>query len=236
MRERMKVSLLTYTPDAQRVVAAAASNCYSSDGPISIVDNIDDAKAEKLLSRVASMGHDSVFEHAVFTFGAENVSRSLMAQLTRHRVASFSVKSQRYVGESDFGYIAPPSVTESSEAMEVFNRAMNSAEEAYRVLTQMGIPKEDARFVLPNACCTHIVITMNARELNHFFRLRLCNRAQWEIRELAGEMLRLAHDVAPLLFRKAGPGCVYSGCTEGKLSCGRAGEVREKFLALSNSK
>ncbi|MDR1670078.1 MAG: FAD-dependent thymidylate synthase, partial [Oscillospiraceae bacterium] len=185
MVKQAEVRLIAVTPDAERVVAAAARNCYSNMGPSALLDGLDSEKTAELLERVASLGHESVLEHAAFTFTLENVSRALLAEITRHRIASFSVKSQRYVKESRFDHILPPSVQADGEAAGLFDRAMEAAGETYRALLERGIPPEDARFVLPNACCTHIVITMNARELRHFFRLRCCNRAQWEIRSVA---------------------------------------------------
>jgi thymidylate synthase (FAD) len=229
VRKKAEVRLIASTPGPQRLVAAAAKNCYSGKGPNALLDELDDAAVEELLERVGSMGHASLWEHASFTFTLENVSRSLLAEITRHRIASFSVKSQRYVKEKHFDHILPPAVEADEEAVRLFSGAMEAAGEAYNALLALGIPPEDARFVLPNACCTHIVVTMNARELLHFFRLRCCMRAQWEIRSVAGEMLGLARKAAPLLFGKAGPSCVWGGCSEGKLSCGQAADVRRRF-------
>ncbi|MDR0325626.1 MAG: FAD-dependent thymidylate synthase [Oscillospiraceae bacterium] len=223
------VCLVASTPDAQRLVAAAARNCYSGKGPTKLLDEMDDNTVEDLLRRVASMGHASLWEHASYTFTLENVSRSLLAEITRHRIASFSVKSQRYVKETQFDHIRPPTVQADEEAARLFDHAMEAAGEAYRALLDRGIPPEDARFVLPNACCTHIVVTMNARELLHFFKLRCCHRAQWEIRSVAGQMLALAREAAPLLFEKAGPACVWGACGEGTLSCGQADAVRRRY-------
>ncbi|MDR1692757.1 MAG: FAD-dependent thymidylate synthase [Oscillospiraceae bacterium] len=223
------VSIIAHTPEPERVVAAAARNCYSDTGPTALLEGLDRETAESFLQKIASLGHESVLEHASFTFSLENVSRALLAEITRHRIASFSVKSQRYVRETGFSHILPPTVQENDEALAVFDRAMEAAGEAYRALLELGIPPEDARFVLPNACCTHIVVTMNARELLHFFRLRCCNRAQWEIRSVASEMLRLARNAAPALFCKAGPSCVWGACGEGRMSCGRQDAVRERY-------
>jgi thymidylate synthase (FAD) len=229
VQKEAEVRLIASTPEPQRLVAAAARNCYSGKGPNALLDELDNAAVEDLLERVGSMGHASLWEHASFTFTLENVSRSLLAEITRHRIASFSVKSQRYVKERNFDHIMPPTIEANGDAAAVFDRVMAAAGEAYNALLELGIPPEDARFVLPNACCTHIVVTMNARELLHFFRLRCCHRAQWEIRAVAEEMLRLAREAAPLLFDKAGPSCVWGGCGEGKLSCGQAAEVRRRY-------
>ena len=229
MEKQAEVRLIAFTPDAQRLVAAAARNCYSGKGPSKLLDEMDEEAVDDLLRRVGSMGHASLWEHASFTFTLENVSRSLLAEITRHRIASFSVKSQRYVKENQFDHIRPPTVQADEEAAELFDRAMETAGEAYRALLERGIPPEDARFVLPNGCCTHIVVTMNARELLHFFRLRCCHRAQWEIRSVAGQMLALAREKAPRLFEKAGPSCVWGACGEGTLSCGQAEAVRRRY-------
>ena len=223
------VRLIASTPDAQRLIAAAARNCYSSKGPNALLDEMDAAAVSELLEKVASLGHASLWEHASFTFTLENVSRSLLAEITRHRIASFSVKSQRYVKEKQFDHIRPPTVKADGEADLIFERAMEAAGEAYNALLERGIPPEDARFVLPNACCTHIVVTMNARELLHFVKLRCCRRAQWEIRSVAGQMLALARENTPILFAKAGPACVWGSCGEGTMSCGEAVEVRKRF-------
>ncbi|MCL2003357.1 MAG: FAD-dependent thymidylate synthase [Oscillospiraceae bacterium] len=229
MRKSAEVRLIVFTPDPQRLVAAAARNCYSGKGPNALLEELDDASVEDLLERVGSMGHSSLWEHASFTFTLENVSRALLSEITRHRIASYSVKSQRYVKEKPFDYVLPPSLGTDGDAAQLFNNAMEAAGEAYNALLACGVAAEDARFVLPNACCTHIVVTMNARELLHFFKLRCCIRAQWEIRLVAEEMLRLAREAAPLLFDKAGPACVWGACGEGKLSCGQASDVRRRF-------
>lgn len=231
----MTVSLLAHTPDAERVVAAAAKNCYSAVGGKALLERMDDAEVESFLVKFLSLGHESLLEHAVFTFSVDGVSRSLLAQITRHRIASFSVKSQRYVSEKNFESVTPPSVCESAEASDIFAGAVAASGKAYRELIALGIPKEDARFVLPNACATNIVFTMNARELLHFFRLRCCNRAQWEIRALADEMLSLVRSAAPKLFTRAGPGCVWETCPEGTMSCGKAAAIRNKYRGEPNN-
>ena len=143
----------------------------------------------------------------------------MLAQITRHRIASFSVQSQRYVNMFDFQYIVPESIAKRKEILAEYENIMYMIGDAYRMLRQLGIPAEDARFVLPNACETRMIVTMNARELLHFFSLRCCKRAQWEIRAVADEMLRLCKEVAPALFAKAGAGCVRGHCPEGKMGC-----------------
>lgn len=251
-----KVILISYTPDPERVVAQAARLCYSSDGIEEIGRGMTPEKIASFVEMLASMGHDSPTEHASFTFGIEGVSRSLLAQITRHRIASYSVKSQRYVDESGFEYVIPPEIEGIEEAKKEFLAAMEEDRQHYEVisalleqkhrkcLTESGMPEgkaasaarkmanEDARFVLPNACATKMICTFDARSLNHFFSLRCCNRAQWEIRDVAVQMLALVREVAPRLFGKSGPPCLRGTCTEGKMSCGRQTEVRAFFGRL----
>lgn len=252
----MKVELLQYTPEPEKLIAAAAKLCYSSAGIDGILDGLDAEKTAKFLERLASMGHESPMEHVSFTFGIEGVSRSLLAQLTRHRIASYSVKSQRYVKEGQFAYVIPHEIASIPEAKEEFERAMAEDVASYNRLTDILFEKhfanlkasgmeekkaksaaekkaiEDARYVLPNACETSLIVTMNARSLMNFFHHRCCERAQWEIREMATEMLRLVRAVAPTLFRYAGPSCAAGACPEGAMSCGKAAEKREYFLNL----
>ena len=235
---QLRVTLIAHTPDPEKTCALAARTCYSAmeyDDLRALVDEKDQAD---FLRRIAASGHLSVLEHASFTFGVSGVSRALLAQLTRHRIASFSVQSQRYVSlEKGFGYIVPPRIRElGEEAVQEFEAQMAQMQ-AWYVAWQEKLGKgegsnEDARFVLPNACETHITVTMNARELLHFFSLRCCNRAQWEIRALAREMLRLCKHAAPVIFENAGPGCVSGPCPEGARSCGKAAEMREFYKNL----
>lgn len=214
----MKVRLLAHTPDADAICAAAGNSCYSDRPASEIIEDID---AEKTLSRIVGMGHHSVIEHAVFTFSVEGVSRALTHQLVRHRIASFSQQSQRYVSIDEPTYVTPHSIEGNEEAHLLFNETMDTIWDAYRRLEAMGILPEDARYLLPNGCTTNITITMNARELLHFFSLRCCERAQWEIREMAEAMLEECRKVSPVIFGKAGPSCVRGPCPEGKKSCGR---------------
>lgn len=240
----MKVELLTYTPDAEKTIAAAAKLCYSKVGVDDILEGLTPDKCENFIKMLMSLGHESPVEHASFTFAIEGVSRTLLAQLTRHRIASYSVQSQRYVDKENFEYIMPPAIAEIPEAKEIFEKAMENDRETYNKLSGILCEKyianmdvkdakkkaqEDARYVLSNACDTRIIMTMNVRSLYNFFELRCCNRAQWEIRELACEMLRLCKEVCPLLFAAAGPACVRGGCSEGVMTCGSAKEIREKF-------
>ena len=213
----MKVTLLAHTPEPEKVCAAAARSCYSGDGASDLLDKKD---PEGFLAKVVGMGHESVIEHAVFTFSVEGVSRSLTHQLVRHRIASFSQQSQRYVSLETPDYVEPHTVESDPERDRLFNEAMENAWSAYNRLIEAGVPPEDARYVLPNACTTNITITMNARELRHFFGLRCCNRAQWEIREMADKMLEICQEVCPAIFSDAGAACVRGPCPEGKKSCG----------------
>lgn len=213
----MIVRLLAHTPDADRICAAAAHSCYSEDSAADLLETVDPAK---MLRHVIGMGHHSVIEHAVFTFSVEGVSRALTHQLVRHRIASFSQQSQRYVRLSEPTYVVPETVKRDPEAMKVYEEIMDGIWDSYSKLIGMGIPAEDARYVLPNGCTTNITITMNARELLHFFSMRCCNRAQWEIREMADEMLRLCKEVSPVIFSDAGPACIRGPCPEGKKTCG----------------
>lgn len=228
----MLVQLLSHTRDPEEVVAAAARLCYSASSIGTLVEKSRHDR-EGLLAKILDLGHLSVLEHASFTFGVEGISRACSHQLVRHRLASYSQQSQRYVSHKErFAAVIPPSVADRPELRERFEAFLEEAHRAYRELLDAGIPAEDARFVLPNAAETKIVVTMNARELHHFFNLRCCRRAQWEIRAMAVEMLRLARQAAPLLFAQAGPGCVAGGCPEGAMTCGAAAEVRREFSEL----
>lgn len=212
----MKVTLERYTVAPEEIAGEAAALCYNGKNPAKSLDVAMDG------------GHESVIEHAVFTFRVEGVSRALLAQLTRHRLASYSVQSQRYVNYlKGFDYVTPPKIVALGEdAVAEYDRQMATIHEWYvgwkEKLGKGEDGNEDARFVLPNACATCLLVTMNARELRHFFSLRCCSRAQWEIRHLARQMLALCQDVAPKLFADAGPGCVRGHCPEGEKSCKNA--------------
>lgn len=218
--KQLHVELLAYTPNPEKTCALAARTCYSDLEYDELKAKVEEKDQTKFLQRIVASGHLSVLEHASFTFGVSGVSRSLLAQISRHRIASFSVQSQRYVSLSDgFGYIIPPRIKALGEdAVKEFEHQMNQMQTWYREwqekLGSGESSNEDARFVLPNACETHITLTMNARELLHFFSLRCCNRAQWEIRRLADEMLKLCIQVAPNIFSNAGPACVTGSCHE----------------------
>lgn len=186
----IKCKLISHTPEPEKVVSIAAKLCYSKsdvDGLITGVLTGNDT--EKFIDKLKGMGHESPLEHVSFAFAIEGVSRTLTHQLVRHRIASYSQKSQRYVSENDFEYIVPPSIARDSQAKEKFENLMCTIRQAYNELASMDIPKEDARYVLPNATETKIIVTMNARSLFNFFSLRCCTHAQWEIRQLANLML-----------------------------------------------
>lgn len=267
----MNVSLLSYTQNPEQVAAAAAKTCYSDTNIIKIMDDLDESNIQSFIEKLRSVGHESPFEHASFTFAIDGVSRSLLAQITRHRIASFSVQSQRYVEMSSAQFVAPAAVQNNPYALRIFDDMMDEARRAYqdihsylmseylRARYKDCIPcdnpkyfylsldayfnsrkdsdeyksyrkvrraaekyaNENARCVLPNAATTRMVVTMNARELMHFFSLRCCNRAQDEIRDLADEMLKLCKSVAPSLFLNAGAPCVSGVCPEGSMSCGK---------------
>lgn len=217
----MNVELLYHTPDPERAIATAARLCYAPVGASELMETMSDEQAQRVLKVIMAGGHFSTLEHASFTFAIDGVSRALTHQLVRHRLASFNQQSQRYVKFSEgVPIVVPNSVLENKEAASVFQEAIDAATEAYGKLIEMGIEAEDARYLLPNAAETKIVVTMNARELYHFFTVRCCNRAQWEIRELAWEMLELVRPLAPFVFMDAGPTCVRDGCHEGKMTCG----------------
>ncbi|MBS4023536.1 MAG: FAD-dependent thymidylate synthase [Dethiobacter sp.] len=225
----MKVTLIAHTPEPEKIVAAAARLCYSPDGADILLEGLSEDKAARFLARLVELGHFSPIEHVSFTFAVEGVSRVLSHQVVRHRIASYSQKSQRYVREDNFEYIIPPSIAEDDGARQLFAEQMEKIREAYRSLRGL-VHHEDARYVLPNACETKFVMTMNARSLLNFFRLRCCNRAQWEIHQLADAIYKEVKKVAPTLFAGAGPACVSDGaCPEGDMTCGQIKEVRKKY-------
>ncbi len=228
----MKVTLLNFTPAPEKTIALAARLCYSDSTVGELEERVKEISHEKFLRKILRMGHLSVLEHASFTFGIEGISRATSHQLVRHRLASYSQQSQRYVKPKSPEFVIPPSIEGSPEARKKFEAAVLSLYELYGELADQGVPAEDARYVLPNAACTKIIVTMNARELLHFFRLRCCERAQWEIREMAVRMLVLAKKEAPTVFKGAGPACVTGPCSEGEMTCGRPDEIRAKFKNL----
>ncbi len=253
----MKVYLLSHTENPEQIVAAAAKLCYS-DSPVSeLMDGLTEAKTERFIDMLLNeLGHESPIEHASFTFAIEGVSRSFLAQVTRHRHASFSVQSQRYVRLDEFQSVIPPAIAEDPDALAVFQSAMERDAEDYHKIVSILKQKyternlnaglsskaaesraekeaiEDARFVFPNACETKMVITMNARSLHNFFRQRCCMRAQWEIRAVADEMLKLVYPIAPSIFKNCGPRCLMGTCPEGKMTCGKMKDVRAFYQEL----
>ena len=204
----MNVTLIRYTPEPDKLCGEAAAICTGYTGnPL------------KALRGALDSGHESVAEHAVFTFRVEGVSRVLLAQLTRHRLASFSVQSQRYCG-ADLDLVIPDSMAIGNMINEIVEVKL-AVKKLYNKAISLGTPQEDARYFTLQGGVTSLIVTMNARELRHFFSLRCCNRAQWEIRELARRMLAECSVVAPELFKDAGPGCLRGACPEGKRSCGK---------------
>ncbi len=239
-----KVTLVQSTPNPEQVITSAGKLCYAADTSELLSHNASDT--DKFISMITKMGHLSVLEHASFTFYIEGVSRAMTHQLVRHRLASYSQRSQRYVNHESYDYIMPPQLQGKTVnidgkeccAAEYYKQAMGTISEIYNNLNQaMGntgeTSNEDARYVLPNACETKIFVTMNARELLHFIQERTCNRAQWEIRSVAEQMLKILRKELPAVFNLAGPKCVTSGkCPEGKMTCGKMAEVVEKFKVL----
>lgn len=254
--DKVKVTLLTHTPDPERYVAAAAKLCYSKSNGDELTDNLDKGEIERFLDTLMSVHHESPLEHVSFTFAVDGVSRALSHQLVRHRMASYSQQSQRYVKLDQFEYIIPPNIEKDQRAKELYIKAMKEDQKVYDELVEILTEKhyqdklssgvkeekakreaiklaiEDARYVFPNGCETKIVMTMNARSLKNFFEKRCCERAQWEIRELATEMLRVVKSVAPTVFKTAGPPCVSGPCKEGAMTCGKATAIREFFTSL----
>lgn len=252
-KSTLKVKLLNYTPRAEATIAQAGKLCYSQVGVDEIAEKQDEESIARYVKMLQNLGHLSPIEHVSFTFAAEGVSRVLTHQLVRHRLASYSQQSQRYVKLDQFEYIIPKEIDENEEAREIFIRQMEESQKTYDDLTDILFEKhyqsyrdegqdeksakrsaskkaiEDARYVFPNACETKIVFTMNARNLLHFFNMRSCLRAQWEIRDLSDQMIKLVKDIYPNLFLNAGPSCLNGPCPEGKMTCGKIKEVREKF-------
>ncbi len=252
----MKVQLIAHTLQPENIVAAAAKLCYSKVDASEIMMNLDPPRVEGFVNHLMELGHESPIEHVSFTFAIEGVSRVLSHQLVRHRLASYSQQSQRYVRLDQFSYVMPPAIEEDPVARSLFVEMMERDQAAYDALTgilkqrayetfmEEGLQEkdalrsaekkaiEDARYVFPNAAETKIVMTMNARSLKNFFAQRTCMRAQWEIRELATRMLKIVKEVAPVIFKDAGPGCLSGPCPEGVMTCGKITEVREKFKNL----
>ena len=230
----MRVYLLAHTPEPEKTIAMAAKLCYSPSDIGDLKELVQGEDQAPFINKIIGLGHSSVLEHANFTFGVEGISRATSHQLVRHRLASYSQQSQRYVKVgAEFEYVTPGSVAADDEHKRKFDDAVKLIHSVYSELLESGVPAEDARYLLPNAAATKIIITMNARELVHFFTLRCCERAQWEIRDMASDMLKLAREIVPSIFDGAGPGCVRGKCTEGEMTCGRPDEIRKKFKNLS---
>ena len=256
----MKVELIAYTPNPDYVVAMSAKLCYSKVGVSDIREGLDDENVEKFISHLTSIGHESPVEHISFTFAIEGISRTCTHQLVRHRIASYSQQSQRYVKLNQFEYIIPPQIENNEKAKKIFIKSMIENQKAYdeivetlmedniKIYLNQGYDEkkaksmaekksiEDARYVFPNACETKIVVTMNARTLLNFFEHRLCERAQWEIKEMAYLMLEQVKKVSPHIFRNSGPSCVSkSKCKEGDMSC-RHPEIPKERITCINEK
>lgn len=252
----MKVNIIAHTPEPEKVISMAAKLCYSPVGVDEIEKNLTDESVDKFINMLMSMGHESPLEHVSFTFAVEGISRACSHQLVRHRIASYSQQSQRYVKLDQFEYIIPKEIEKIDEAKKVFIDAMKKDQEDYDKLVDILFDKhyeelvqqgkdekkakkdaekkaiEDARYVFPNACETKIVFTMNVRSLYNFIEHRTCERAQWEIRDLATQMLKKLREISPVLFNNKGPKCVKGPCPEGKMTCGEIIRIREKFKNL----
>lgn len=281
----MNVKIISHTNDPLKVIAAAAKTCYSKTLPDVAFENMTGVEASRFIKMLRTMGHMSPFEHVSFTFAVSGVSRSLLAQITRHRIASFSVTSQRYIDYTDnLDVTVPPLIENNSMAKFVFDTAIRESFEAYQKIHKIllfeqmrsrfgyrdimksiqdittdeiwfmqaeelvakadvdlqkmwkkelsaseKIANENARAVFPNATNCNYVMTMNVRELLHFFSLRCCNRAQDEIRDLAWAMFHCCYQICPEVFENAGPNCLTGACTEGKMCCGKQADVRERY-------
>lgn len=268
----IKVKLISHTPNPEKTIASAAKLCYSPSSIDDIMDGLTESKIASFVDMLATIGHESPIEHASFTFGIEGISRACSHQLVRHRIASYSQQSQRYVDGNTFDFVTPPEIAKDEYALKEYNEAIEMQKQAYTkvrdalVLKQIKehlnvkevenpvelmetfkndnkkeysafqkLANEDARFILPNASTTSLVVTMNARSLMNFFSHRCCNRAQWEIRDMAIQMYKLCYKVAPHLFKLAGPPCTRGICTEGKMTCGKQKEVKEYFKNIRKS-
>lgn len=232
MNNEPRVDLLSMTENPSELIYAAFRQCYYSgfigdDWHEILNHDVSYDKQRQLIEKVVKSGHETPLEHVNFTFGIDNVSRSLTHQLVRHRIASYSQQSQRFVGEGEFNYIIPPSIEDIPEAKELYVGFMNYSIKKYRELKEIleshgrkKAAKEDARFVFTNATTSRIVVSMNARSLLNFFELRTCTRSQWEIRSLANRMLEICRNEVPVIFNSSGPRCLkYGYCPEEK-GCG----------------
>jgi thymidylate synthase (FAD) len=217
----MKIKLIKYTPEPEKMVAVAARLCYSPVGGEQLLEDLSAEEVNKLVRFVVKSGHLSTTEHIYFTFAVEGVSRALTHQLVRHRLASYNQQSQRYVKfHGNYEYVVPPAVKNNPQIIPKFTALIEQIHNFYEEMLESGVEAEDARYILPNASETKIIVSMNGRELLHFFTVRCCNRAQWEIKELATGMLKNIKQVCPVVFEKAGPNCLRGPCPEGKFTCG----------------
>ena len=229
----MNLVILRHTPEPDRLVALAARRCYSALPAEQIDSDMPDAEAERLLAFLRKRNHLSPFEHAEFTFSVDGVSRALSHQLVRHRIASYSQESQRYVNYMKVDsppFVVPPTAKENPTALAIYNETLQHCLQAYRKMVESGVPPEDARYIFPNAVETKLVFTLNGRSLLNFFEQRCCIKAQWEIRELANKMLIAVKQVAPKLFENAGAPCCYKSspyCRENDSKCRLFKNIKE---------
>lgn len=225
------VILLSHTPEPEKLIALAAKNCYSDLKIKDLISKVDIKDTSQFIKMLFDVGHLSPFEHVNFTFGLSEVSRSTLAQLSRHRLCSLSVRSQRYVNHNNFNYIIPETI-KNSKYLEKYKKITELIQEFYNEM-KGDIPNDDRRYILPESCTTQIIWSCNARELLHVFSLRCCNLASREIRNLVDKILYIVKDVAPTIFENAGPKCLHNGkCNEGKRTCGKFLEVKEKYADL----
>lgn len=228
MEVRPTAKLINYSENPEKNVALAARLCYSADGAEELEAKMSQEDMNNLVRKVVNLGHYSTLEHTYFYFHIV-CSRVASHQLVRHRIGvSYSQRSQRYVKEDDFDYITPPKIAKNKEAAAEYKEWMEKAKGIYNKMLDLDIQAEDARFLLPTVK-TNLMVSFNARSLYHFFSLRCCSRAQWEIRSLANQMLKQVKNVAPVLFEKAGPPCEAEGfCPEGEMSCGRIKSIKKR--------
>ena len=222
-KDKLKVRLLSYTKDPEQNIVAAIRQCYSPVGAKELKEKTNKETRERLIKQVMASGHTSTLEHATFTFAIEGISRVTEIQLIRHRIGcSYSIQSGRYVKRGNAQYVIPPAILNGDKkVLKKVEKHFENTQKLYNELIDLGFKAEDARYCQPQSLKTKIVVTMNVRALLHFFNLRCCKRAQWEIQALAGKMLDLVKDKAPIIFGKAGPSCVETGiCWEGDMSCG----------------
>lgn len=217
------VKIERITDKADELIAGSAKLCYSKTNPTNVFKNLNAETVERMTNLLVNAGHGSPFEHASVTFSIQGISRACSHQLVRHRIASYSQQSQRYVDLGRGVFIIPPSIFSNQEALTKYDDVLEKIGNVYQELIDMGIPKEDARYLLPNATTTNLIMTMNFRQLFHFFNLRCCSRAQWEIRNLANDMLDKCKEVYPNIFKNAGAPCISGKCPEGEMSCKKGG-------------